>query len=137
MKNLQAALNWFDGNYNEKLKDLFSLLSIPSVSTDPERKADIQAACDYLAEYLKGLGADKVQTFKTKVHPILYAEFNKGGESAKTLLIYGHYDVQPADPINEWKTDAFTPTIMNDNLYARGASDMKGQVMAPHVGILT
>jgi len=130
MKNLQAALNWFDGNYNEKLKDLFSLLSIPSVSTDPERKADIQAACDYLAEYLKGLGADKVQTFKTKVHPILYAEFNKGGESAKTLLIYGHYDVQPADPINEWKTDAFTPTIMNDNLHARGASDMKGQVMA-------
>ncbi|HSN93823.1 MAG TPA: dipeptidase [Anaerolineaceae bacterium] len=130
MENLQTELNWFDANYNEKLNDLFTLLKIPSVSTDPEKKADIQAACDYLAEYLKGLGADKVQTFKTKVHPILYAEFIKAGPSAKTLLIYSHYDVQPADPINEWRTEAFTPTLVNNNLYARGASDMKGQLMA-------
>ena len=130
MKNLHAALKWFDANYDEKLKGYYQLLSIPSVSTDPERKTDIQAACDYLMEYLKDLGADKVQTFKTKVHPILYAEFLKAGPSAKTMLIYGHYDVQPADPINEWKTEAFTPTIVNDSLYARGASDMKGQVMA-------
>src|SRR5665811_1099816 len=100
MTNTDTALSWFDENYDEKLKECIHLLSIPSISTDPQRKADIQAACDYLSEYLKGLGADKVQTFKTKVHPILYAEFNKGGKTAKTLLIYGHYDVQPADPIN-------------------------------------
>ena len=125
-----AALSWFEANYDEKLKECIHLLSIPSISTDPQRKADIQAACDFLGEYLKGLGAYKIETYKTKVHPILYAEFNKGGKSAKTLLIYGHYDVQPADPINEWKTDPFTPTIVDDNIYARGSSDMKGQIMA-------
>lgn len=130
MKNNDSALSWFDAHYDEKLKECIHLLSIPSISTEPQRKGDIQAACDYLSSYLEGLGADKVQTFQTKVHPILYAEFNKGGEAAKTLLIYGHYDVQPADPINEWRTDPFTPTIVDDKLYARGASDMKGQVMA-------
>lgn len=130
MENKNPALSWFDEHYDEKLKECIHLLSIPSISTDPQRKGDIQAACDYLSVYLAGLGADKVQTFQTKVHPILYAEFNQGGKAAKTLLVYGHYDVQPADPINEWKTAPFTPTIVDDKLYARGASDMKGQVMA-------
>lgn len=130
MKQKITALKWFDTHYEEKLKDYINLLCIPSVSTEPQHRKDIEIACDFLSSYFTDLGAEKVQIFSTKVHPIIYAEFNKAGKDAKTLLVYGHYDVQPADPIKEWKTDPFNPTIVGNTLYARGASDMKGQLMA-------
>ncbi|MEA4812945.1 MAG: dipeptidase [Anaerolineaceae bacterium] len=130
MNETDTALNWFDKNYERKLEDYFQLVRIPSVSTDPERKKDVLAACDYLAAYFNKLGADAVEIFPTKVHPVLFAEFKSPEKNAKTLLSYGHYDVQPVDPVQEWQTDPFTPTMVEDRLYARGSSDMKGQVMA-------
>ncbi|HHX08667.1 MAG TPA: M20 family dipeptidase, partial [Chloroflexi bacterium] len=106
------------------------LVKIPSVSTATEHKADILRAAEFLKDYLLGIGLDRVELFPTNMHPILFAEKKSANLNAKTLLVYGHYDVQPTDPLDEWKSDPFQPEIREDYVYARGASDMKGQVMA-------
>ncbi len=105
------------------------LLKIPSVSTNPDHAQDMQRTAEFLADYLRKIGVEHVEIFQTALHPILYAEKKSSKPDAKTLLIYGHYDVQPEDPIDEWQSDPFEPTFRGDYLYARGASDMKGQVM--------
>ena len=87
-------------------------------------------ACEFLAARLRGLGAERVEIFPTQGHPILFAEKRSAREGAPTILIYGHYDVQPVNPIEEWGTPPFEPTISGEYLIGRGASDMKGQVMA-------
>jgi acetylornithine deacetylase/succinyl-diaminopimelate desuccinylase-like protein len=89
----------------------------------------MQRTAEFLADYLRKIGVEHVEIFQTALHPILYAEKKSSKPDAKTLLIYGHYDVQPEDPIDEWQSDPFEPTFRGDYLYARGASDMKGQVM--------
>jgi len=108
------------------LDDLKSWLRIPSVSTLPEHKGDCRKAAEWLAARLRGLGFH-VDTIETEGHPILWAV---GPEvpGKPTVLVYGHYDVQPPDPLNEWITPAFEPTERNGNLYARGTADDKGQV---------
>jgi len=90
----------------------------------------MQRACDFLVNRLKSLGAERIEVFPTPVHPILYAEKHSLKPGAPTLLIYGHYDVQPVAPLDEWQSPPFEPTLTGDYLTARGASDMKGQVMA-------
>jgi len=90
----------------------------------------MQRACDFLVNRLKSLGAERIEVFPTPVHPILYAEKHSLKPGAPTLLIYGHYDVQPVAPLDEWQSPPFEPTLVGDYLTARGASDMKGQVMA-------
>jgi acetylornithine deacetylase/succinyl-diaminopimelate desuccinylase-like protein len=104
------------------------ILSIPSISTDPAHAADIQRAADWLARQLVDLGMQNVQFFPTDRHPIVYGEL-LGAKDAPTMLIYGHYDVQPVDPLDLWKTDPFIPTIIDGDIFARGASDMKGQLV--------
>ncbi|HWO90260.1 MAG TPA: dipeptidase [Gemmatimonadales bacterium] len=108
------------------LGDLKSWLRIPSVSTLPEHAPDCRKAAEWLAQRLSGLGFS-VETIPTSGHPILWAV---GPEVplAPTVLVYGHYDVQPPDPLNEWVTPPFEPTERNGNLYARGTADDKGQV---------
>lgn len=128
------ALNYFNEHLDEKIEQYRDFLRIPSISTDPEHKTDMGKAEKFLVDYLTSLGL-KAQSFQTPVHPIIYAEKLDAGPSAKTLLIYGHYDVQPPDPLNEWITPPFEPTIRGENLYARGASDMKGQMMATLAGL--
>lgn len=124
------ALAYVQENQKEFLARMKKLISIPSVSTDPERKGDIQKAAEWLKAELDALGMTRVEIFPTPRHPIVYAEDLSAGKDAVTVLIYGHYDVQPEDPIDEWNTDPFTPTIDGDNLYARGSTDMKGQIIA-------
>ncbi len=124
------AVNYFDENYNLFLNELTDFLSIPSISTDPERKQDVQQAAEFIAKKLSDIGMENVQILPTKRHPIVYADHMHAGVSQPTLLIYGHYDVQPDDPIELWNTPPFTPTIIGDSLYARGSSDMKGQIFA-------
>jgi len=124
------AVNYFDENYNLFLNELTDFLSIPSISTDPERKQDVQRAAEFIAKKLSDIGMEHVQILPTKRHPIVYADHIQAGASQPTLLIYGHYDVQPDDPIELWNTPPFTPTIIGDSLYARGSSDMKGQIFA-------
>jgi acetylornithine deacetylase/succinyl-diaminopimelate desuccinylase-like protein len=111
----------------EKLK---TFLRIPSVSTLPERRPDMQRAAEWVAEQLAGLGFREVAILPTGGHPAVYGEHPKAGPGAPTVLFYGHYDVQPADPVGEWTGDPFEPSVRGENLFARGASDMKGQIVA-------
>jgi acetylornithine deacetylase/succinyl-diaminopimelate desuccinylase-like protein len=125
-----AALAYASQHRAAFLKDYKALLRIPSVSTQAESKPDMIRAASWIADQLKELGFDAVQIFSTGGHPVVYGQRLQAGENAPTILFYGHYDVQPTDPIDLWHTDPFEPTERGENLYARGASDMKGQLVA-------
>jgi acetylornithine deacetylase/succinyl-diaminopimelate desuccinylase-like protein len=112
------------------LAELRQFLSIPSVSTNPPGSDDIERATDWMTERLRKLGLGSVQLLPTGGHPVVYGEFMAAGPSAPTVLIYGHYDVQSAAPLGDWDSDPYRPVIRGDELYARGASDNKGQIMA-------
>jgi acetylornithine deacetylase/succinyl-diaminopimelate desuccinylase-like protein len=109
------------------LRELNELLAIPSVSALPAHAEDCRRAADWLRDHLQGLGCPVVDLIEGPGHPVVWAEGPKL-PGQPTLLIYGHYDVQPPDPLDEWKTPPFVPTIRDGQLYARGASDDKGQV---------
>lgn len=126
----QLALEYVQENKNQSLEKMKEIISIPSVSTDPDRKDEIKKAAEWLKTELTSLGMTRVEIFPTPRHPIVYAENLSAGKDATTVLIYGHYDVQPEDPIDEWQSDPFTPTEVGENLFARGATDMKGQIVA-------
>src|SRR5690625_3145485 len=96
------VLTYLSNNRDRLLKKLSELLSIPSISTDPEYKQDIHKAAEFVEGYLHDIGFDKVEKQETGGHPLIYAEYNQAGPDAPTVLFYGHYDVQPADPIERW-----------------------------------
>jgi acetylornithine deacetylase/succinyl-diaminopimelate desuccinylase-like protein len=123
----QLALHFFEQNQNRYLEELIEYCSIPSISTDPEHEDDIKQAAQWSAQKLRSIGMQNVQIIPTDRHPIVYGEHLKAGPDAPTALLYGHYDVQPADPLDLWETGPFEPQVRGENLYARGASDMKGQ----------
>jgi acetylornithine deacetylase/succinyl-diaminopimelate desuccinylase-like protein len=123
------ALKFAHDHQDRFLNELVEFGKIPSISTDPDAKADIEHAATWVADHLKSLGMDYVEIMPTAGHPVVFGEL-KAGEQAPTLLIYGHYDVQPADPLDLWKDPPFSPAIHGENIYARGISDMKGQVLA-------
>ncbi len=124
------ALTYARTNQARFLETYKTFLAIPSVSTDPAHVADVQQAAAWVAEQLKALGAEHVQIIPTRRHPMIYGDLLNAGPDAPTVLVYGHYDVQPVDPLELWESAPFTPTERDDYIYARGASDMKGQVMA-------
>ena len=130
MSRTQQAIQEFENTEVEKMRAFDAFLRIPSVSADPQMKPHMQQAAEFLKSYFENLGMDEVRIFPTDLHPVVFAEKRSSLPAAKTLLIYGHYDVQPPDPLDSWITPAFEPTIRGENLYARGSSDMKGQVMA-------
>ncbi len=129
MTNLQA-LSYAHENQERFLDELKALVAIPSISTDPLAAADMQQAAVWVAERLRAAGIDRVEIFPTAKHPIVYGEHLQAGAVKPTVLIYGHYDVQPAEPLDEWGSPPFEPTQRGENLFGRGASDMKGQVIA-------
>ena len=108
------------------LDELLDLLRFPSVSADPKYKKDVLRTAEYVAAQLKGAGAEKIEICQTAGYPIVYAE--KITDPRKpTVLVYGHYDVQPADPLELWETPPFEPTVRDGKVFARGACDDKGQ----------
>jgi acetylornithine deacetylase/succinyl-diaminopimelate desuccinylase-like protein len=115
-------------NEERFLEDLKNWLRIPSISTLPEHAGDIRRAAEYAAGQLRRLGFAAVEVIATKGHPLVYGEWLKA-PGKPTVLIYGHYDVQPVDPIDLWQTPPFEPDVRNGNIYARGACDDKGQTM--------
>lgn len=125
----QAALTYASQHKADFLNGLKEMVAIPSVSTDPEHVADMQRTAAWVAARLKGLGIEKVAIMPTAGHPVVYGEW-LGAPGKPTALIYGHYDVQPVDPLELWRSGPFEPTEVGENLYGRGTSDMKGQVMA-------
>lgn len=130
MDPVNKALDFFKDHQLEMTENYLDILRIPSISTSPEHKADVLRTAKFLSDYLQAIGCERTEIFETPLHPIVYAEKKASVPNAKTLLVYGHYDVQPVDPLEEWKSDPFQPEFRGDYLYSRGASDMKGQVMA-------
>ena len=124
------AINYLDENHERFIDELEELLRIPSISIDPKYKPDVNKAAEWIADKFRTIGLDEVEILPTAGHPVVYGEWMKGGESAPTVLIYGHYDVQSAEPLEDWKSQPFEPETRGENLYARGASDMKGQFLA-------
>jgi acetylornithine deacetylase/succinyl-diaminopimelate desuccinylase-like protein len=114
-------------NQDRFLAELFELLRIPSVSANSTHKLDVRKAAEYIVQKLKDAGADKVELCETKGHPIVYGE-KMVDQKLPTVLVYGHYDVQPPDPLELWNTPPFEPTIRDGKIYARGACDDKGQM---------
>ena len=129
-----AAIDYARSNYPRFLDELKTFIRIPSVSTLPEHKGDVLAAAQWLAKELTRIGMEQVEVITTPGHPLVYAEWLRA-PGKPTCLCYGHYDVQPPDPLDEWKSPPFDPTERDGNLYARGAVDDKGQ-MYMHVKAL-
>ncbi len=115
-------------NEERFLNDLKEWLRIPSISTLPEHADDVSRAAGYAVEQLYYIGFERVEAIQTQGHPLVYGEWLKA-PGKPTLLIYGHYDVQPVDPVELWQTPPFEPSVRDGNIYARGACDDKGQVM--------
>lgn len=128
MSHLEKALAYAQSHQEGNLNELMELLRIPSVSTQPERKEDVNAAAAFVADSLQKAGLEHVQIFPTPLHPIVYGDWLHAGADKPTVLIYGHYDVQPAEPFEAWISPPFEPTIRYNYLYARGSADDKGQV---------
>lgn len=114
-------------NQNRFIEELFALLRIPSVSTDPKFKGDVIKAAEFIKGKLKAAGADMVEVCPTPGHPIVYGE-KLIDKNLPTVLVYGHYDVQPADPYELWDSPPFEPVLKDNKIYARGSADDKGQM---------
>jgi len=122
------AIDYARANQGRFLAELKEFLSIPSVSTQSEHRPDIQRAAEWLREGLLAVGFPRADVMPTSGHPVVYAEWLTAGPEVPTVLVYGHYDVQPPDPLELWDTPPFEPTVVGDDLFARGASDDKGQL---------
>ncbi|WP_442593602.1 dipeptidase [Neobacillus sp. D3-1R] len=123
----QAIVTYLSENREKHLNELKEFLAIPSISSLPEHKEDVQKAAQWMANSLTGIGMEKVEIHQTKGHPVVTGEWLKA-EGSPTVLIYGHYDVQPVDPLHLWDSPPFEAEIRNEKIYARGSSDDKGQV---------
>ena len=127
MSHLQKLDAYFSENREKHLEELVEFLRIPSISSLSEHKEDMQTAADWLANKLKQLNIENVTVEQTAGHPVVYGEWLHA-EGKPTILFYGHYDVQPVDPLHLWESEPFNPVIRDNKLFARGASDDKGQV---------
>src|SRR5271155_1784942 len=121
------AVTYAQQNQQRFLSELKDLLRIPSVSTLPQHKDDVRRAAEFVAAQLKSAGMENVEVIATAGHPLVYAEWLHAS-GKPTVLSYGHYDVQPPDPLDLWISPPFEPEVRNGNIYARGAVDDKGQM---------
>jgi len=129
---VDAAVEFAKANGERFVEELKALLRIPSVSTAPEHVGDVRKAAEFVADGLRKVGMENVRLIETSTnertgHPLVYGDWLKV-PGKPTVLLYGHYDVQPAEPLDEWKSAPFEPEIRNGNIYARGAVDDKGQM---------
>lgn len=131
----KRALAYASTHTADAVAALGEMIRFPSVSADPRRQAHLRACADWLAEHLAAAGLHHVGLVPTAGHPVVYADW-LGATAGPTLLIYGHYDVQPEDPLDEWRSPPFQPAIRGEHIHGRGASDDKGQLLA-HVAALT
>lgn len=121
-------MSYYESNRDRFLETLKDFLRIPSISTLPEHQPDIRRAAEFVRDELRHAGLDNAELIEGPGNPLVYAEW-LGAPGKPTLLLYGHYDVQPPDPLDEWKSPPFEPEIRGDNIYARGACDDKGQTL--------
>jgi acetylornithine deacetylase/succinyl-diaminopimelate desuccinylase-like protein len=124
---LVSALNYARSCQSKFVSELKEFLRFPSVSSQPERAGDLRKCASWLARHLQGIGLERVSIIPTRGNPIVYGSWLRA-TGRPTLIIYGHYDVIPGEPVRAWKTPPFTPTVKNGNVHARGAADDKGQL---------
>jgi acetylornithine deacetylase/succinyl-diaminopimelate desuccinylase-like protein len=126
---IDKVLTYAHSQRERYLKDLLDYIAIPSISAQPEHDRDVRMAALWMAEHLREIGVN-AEVMETGGHPVVYGEWKSPHPHASTVLIYGHYDVQPPEPFELWHSDPFKAEIRNGNIYARGADDNKGQHMA-------
>ena len=132
---MSQATDAFVSTHSERfLAELKAFLRIPSISTSPEHAGDVRAAAQFVADQLTAAGLEHVEVIATERHPLVYADWLHA-PGKPTVLCYGHYDVQPPDPLEEWISPPFEPTIRDGRIWARGATDNKGQMLAHVLGI--
>jgi acetylornithine deacetylase/succinyl-diaminopimelate desuccinylase-like protein len=124
---MENVLSYIDQNKDRYIKELTELLAIPSVSTNKENVPDIERCARWVSDHMQNIGVENVQIISTPGHPVVYGDWLHA-PGKPTVLLYGHYDVQPAEPLELWTSPPFQATIRGENLYARGAADDKGQV---------
>lgn len=124
---MNTPLNYIEKHQDRFKEELFELLRIPSISADPAYDDDVKRAARFVADQFKAIGLSNVSIEETTGHPVVLGEHLEAGPDKPTILIYGHYDVQPPDPLDEWETPPFEPVVRDGKIYARGASDDKGQ----------
>ncbi|QKX49698.1 dipeptidase [Planococcus glaciei] len=124
--NAQMIDEYFKNHREEHLEELKAFLRIPSISSLSEHKDDVRKGAEWLRDAMEKAGLENAKVFETEGHPVVYADWLHA-EGKPTVLVYGHYDVQPVDPLNLWETPPFDPQVRDNKLYARGASDDKGQ----------
>lgn len=130
--DISAALDaYFTAERSRHLAELRDFVRIPSVSALPAHRADMARAADWTAARLRAAGVPAVEVWPTAGHPVVWGAWPAAEPAAPTILIYGHYDTQPADPFDLWETPPFEPTERDGRLYARGASDDKGNLLLP------
>ncbi len=127
---MSAYQTYLENNQDRFLEELLDFLRIPSISALPDRAGDVARAAEWVAQRLTSAGAENVQVLPTGGHPVVYGDWLHAA-GKPTILIYGHFDVQPVDPVELWTHPPFEPTIVDDRVYARGASDDKGNMLAP------
>lgn len=127
--NTEKAIQYYQEHYDSLFEEFQQFLRIPSVSTAEDHQVDVQEAADFLVKKLTVIGLEQVKAYPTSRHPIIYGQYLAHPDKP-TILLYGHYDVQPPDPMDQWESAPFEPEMRGEYLYARGASDMKGQVWA-------
>jgi acetylornithine deacetylase/succinyl-diaminopimelate desuccinylase-like protein len=128
---MSAILDYIERNHAQHLEELKEFLKIPSISAAPEHKGDVVRCAEWVSQAMKSVGLENVQIFPTDGHPVVYGDFlhaSKDNPNAPTVLFYGHYDVQPVDPLHLWTNPPFEPTIRDGKIFARGSVDDKGQV---------
>lgn len=121
------VLEYIEKHRNDNLEELKEFLRIPSISTSNQHKPDIHRAAQWVADRLRAAGMVKIEVIPTRLHPLVYAE-SPHLPDKPTILLYGHYDVQPPEPLELWTSPAFEPMVRDGNLYGRGTADDKGQV---------
>lgn len=132
---MKDILGYIDGNQEKYLNELIEFLKFPSVSTRERNKKDVVNCANWLKNNILSSGFEKAEVIETSGNPLVYAEWLGAGKDAPTVLIYGHYDVQPEDPIDLWESPPFEPTVRDGKLFGRGTADDKGQVFAHIKGL--
>lgn len=122
--------SYLASNRSRHTEELVELLSIPSISASTTNKLYIERCAGWIAEHMRGIGLENVELLQAGGNPVVYGDWLNAGSEKPTVLVYGHYDVQPAEPLDLWISPAFEPTIRDGRIYARGASDNKGQFFA-------
>src|SRR5919107_3661403 len=124
---MNNVIDFINTNRDRFVEELKTYLAIPSISALPQHQADVRRAAEWTAEEMRRIGMQNVRLIETPGNPVVYGDW-LGAEGAPTILFYGHYDVQPVDPVNLWTSPPFEATIRDGEIYARGSADDKGQV---------